>query len=79
MVIFIDAVAPIMPPKPEAVTSSNGTATSMKQIASVLYPYTAENEGDLTVLEGDEVEIVETNSENPGWIKVSLANPGQGY
>ncbi|KAJ3262508.1 Intersectin 1 (SH3 domain protein) [Boothiomyces macroporosus] len=65
-------VAPIMPPKPEAVTSSNGAATSMKQIASVLYPYTAENEGDLTVLEGDEVEIVETNSENPGWIKVKV-------
>ncbi|KAJ3322931.1 Intersectin 1 (SH3 domain protein) [Boothiomyces sp. JEL0866] len=65
-------VVPIMPPKPETVVSPNGTITNLKQTASVLYAYTAENEGDVTVAEGDEVEIVETATENEGWVKVRV-------
>ncbi|KAJ3276340.1 Intersectin 1 (SH3 domain protein) [Terramyces sp. JEL0728] len=70
-------VAPIMPPKPEPVVSQSETVSNAKQTAKVIYAYTAENEGDVTVAEGDEVEIVENAVDNEGWIKVRLVKTSE--
>lgn len=49
-----------------------GLFFAAKQLCLVKYSYTAQNEDELTLTEGDKVTILSKNLEDPGWWRGEL-------
>jgi hypothetical protein len=63
-------VEPIMPVLPNAAPVAEGGALRTKGKAMALYDYDAQNEGELSMREGEELVVVQ--GDNDGWTKVRL-------
>jgi hypothetical protein len=67
-------VEAIMPPLPNTNSTTAKKQQEVKKQAVALYSYTAQNDDEMNIIEGEELDIVENDVE--GWTKVKNAMSG---